>query len=159
MPGTKAAKKPAKKAAKKPAATRAPKTDEGDASDLITQRIRERGDWRGETLARMRALILEADPEVVEEVKWRKPSNPSGVPVWSRDGILCTGEAYKGTVKLTFAHGAKLKDPARLFNASLEGSTRRAIDLREGDRVDERAFQALVRDAAALNVAMRKKVR
>lgn len=126
---------------------------DADASKLITQRIQELGDWRGEALARMRALILDADPEVVEEVKWRKPSNPAGVPVWSHDGMICTGEVYKDTVKLTFAQGAKLKDPARVFNASLDAGTRRAIDIRKGDAVDERAFQALLRDAVALNTS------
>ncbi|WP_287882793.1 MULTISPECIES: DUF1801 domain-containing protein [Paracoccus] len=109
------------------------------ASELIDARIRELGDWRGETLARLRALIHEADPEVVEEWKWR------GVPVWSHDGILCTGETYKQVVKMTFAKGAALEDPSGLFNASLEGSTRRAIDLREGDRIDAEALKALIR--------------
>ena len=115
------------------------------------------GDWRGEMLARMRALILEAEPEVVEEVKWRKPSNPAGVPVWSHDGIICTAETYKDKVKLTFAHGASLSDPARLFNSSLEGNTRRAVDIHEGAEVDERAFKALVTAAVARNVALAKK--
>jgi hypothetical protein len=110
-------------------------------------------DWRAEMLARIRMLILEADPEVVEEVKWRKPSNPAGVPMWSHDGIICTGETYKNVVKLTFAKGAALKDPARLFNSSLEGNTRRAIDLREGDPLNEAALQALVRSAVALNIS------
>jgi hypothetical protein len=109
------------------------------------------GDWRDETLARIRKLIKDADPEIVEEVKWRKPSNPAGVPVWSRDGVICTGETYKDAVKTTFANGAKLKDPARLFNASLEGNVRRAIDFREGDKIDEKAFKALVKAAVALN--------
>ena len=109
------------------------------------------GDWRGKTLARMRALIKEADPDMVETVKWRKPSNPSGVPVWEHDGIVCTGETYKTYVKLTFARGAALKDPSRLFNASLEGNLRRAIDIREGETIDETAFRALVRAAMALN--------
>jgi hypothetical protein len=110
-------------------------------------------DWREETLARVRALIQQADPEVVEEVKWRKPSNPGGVPVWSQGGILCTGETYKNCVKLTFAKGASLPDPAGLFNASLEGNARRAIDLYEGDQIDEEAFQALIRAAIALNAS------
>jgi hypothetical protein len=110
-----------------------------------------RSDWRGRTLARVRALIERADPEVVEEVKWRKPSNPLGVPVWSHHGILCTGESYKDKLKLTFARGAALEDPAGLFNAGFEGNTRRAIDLREGDEIDEQAFVALVRAAVALN--------
>ena len=109
-------------------------------------------DWRVETLARIRILIKQADPEVVEEVKWRKPSNAmAGVPVWSHDGILCTGETYKKVVKLTFAKGASLKDPSSLFNSSLEGNTRRAIDFHEGDEIDEDAFKTLIRAAAALN--------
>ena len=121
---------------------------EGESpSRLIDARIEELGDWRGETLARVRALIREADPEVVEEWKWR------GVPVWSHDGIICTGETYKAVVKLTFAKGASLADPSGLFNASLDGNARRAIDLREGEALDADAFQALVRAAAALNSA------
>lgn len=108
-------------------------------------------DWRSAMLARIGKLIEEADPAIVEEVKWRKPSNPAGVPVWSHDGLVCTGEIYKDKVKTTFANGAKLKDPARLFNASLDGGTRRAIDFREGDKLDERAFKALVRAAVAFN--------
>jgi hypothetical protein len=121
-------------------------TTQGDepASRLIDARIAELGDWRGTALAHMRALIQQADPEVVEEWKWR-------VPVWSRDGIICTGETYKRAVKLTFAKGASLADPSGLFNASLEGNTRRAIDIHEGDAVDEAAFKALIRAAAALN--------
>ena len=122
---------------------------------LIDAKLAALGDWRGETLARVRALIREADPEVVETVKWRKPSNPGGVPVWEHAGILCTGEVYKGTVKLTFARGASLEDPSGLFNASLDGGTRRAIDMREGERVDEAAFKALVREAVALNAGAR----
>src|SRR5881296_1368580 len=114
------------------------------ASELISQRIAELGDWRGETLSRMRKLIKEADPEVVEEWKWMNP-------VWSRDGIICTGESYKRVVKLTFAKGASLKDPVRLFNSSLDGNARRAIDIYEGEGVDESAFKALVRQAVALN--------
>ena len=111
-------------------------------------------DWREETLARLRALILEADPEMIEERKWRKPSNAmAGVPVWSHDGIVCTGESYKKAVKLTFAQGASLPDPSRLFNSSLEGSTRRAIDIHEGENVDARAFKALVKAAVARNAA------
>ena len=121
------------------------------ASRLIDERIRSLGGWRAKTLARMRALILEADPDMVEECKWIKPTNPSGVPVWSHDGIVCTGEAYTNVVKLTFARGASLPDPARLFNASLEGNTRRAIDIHEGDTVDARAFKALVKAAVARN--------
>jgi hypothetical protein len=111
------------------------------------------GDWRAETLARMRALILAADPEVAEEVKWRKPSNPAGVPVWSHDGIICTGEIYKSAVKLTFMNGAALDDPSGLFNSSLEGNARRAIDIHEGERIEEKAFKALVRAAVALNTS------
>jgi len=118
-----------------------------DASQLISQRIADLADWRGETLGRMRRLIQEADPEVVEEWKWR------GVPVWSHDGIICTGESYKKIIKLTFAKGAALEDPARLFNSSLEGNVRRAIDIGEGEVVDEAAFKALVRQAIALNSA------
>jgi hypothetical protein len=114
------------------------------------------GDWRGEMLGRVRALIKEADPGIVEEVKWRKPSNAMrGVPVWSHDGIVCTGETYKNAVKLTFAKGAALPDPAGLFNASLEGGTRRAIDLHEGDTIDGKAFKALIRAAVALNTPPR----
>lgn len=124
-----------------------------DASDLIDARIASFGDWRGETLARMRALIRQADPEVVETVKWRKPTNPNGVPVWEHDGIVCTGEVYKGCVKLTFARGAALDDPNGLFNASLEGHMRRAIDFREGDSIDAEAFKALIRAAVAQNLS------
>ncbi len=127
----------------------------GSASDEIDARIAELDDWRGETLARVRASIRRADPDVVEEIKWRKPSNPAGVPVWSHDGIVCTGETYKSVVKLTFARGASLDDPSGLFNASLEGNTRRAIDVREGDEIDERALEALVRSAVALNTSHR----
>ncbi len=121
------------------------------ASELIDAKIAALRDWRGETLRRMRALIREADPEVVETVKWRKASNPTGVPVWEHDGILLTGETYKDKVKLTFAHGAALDDPSGLFNASLDGGTRRAIDLNEGDAIDGEAFKALVRAAVALH--------
>ena len=120
------------------------------ASQLISQRIAELGDWRGETLSRMRQLIKQADPNVVEEWKWVKLKNP-GTPVWSHDGIICTGESYKNAVKLTFAKGASLKDPARLFNSSLEGNVRRAIDIHEGETVDASAFKTLVRQAVALN--------
>ena len=126
--------------------------NEAEASRQIDAIIEVVGDWRGETLARMRALIREADPEVVETVKWKKPSNPAGVPVWERGGILCTGQVFKDKVKLTFARGAKLKDPARLFNASLEGNAMRAIDIGEGEEVDGEALKALVREAAALNL-------
>ena len=120
------------------------------ASELISKRIAELGDWRGETLGRMRKLIQEADPDVIEEWKWVKANNP-GTPVWSHDGIICTGESYKQVVKLTFAKGASLKDPARLFNSSLDGNVRRAIDIHEGEKVDASAFKALIRQAVALN--------
>jgi hypothetical protein len=123
------------------------------ASESIDQTIHQLDDWRGETLARIRALIKEADPEVVEEVKWRKPSKPGGTPVWSHDGIICTGEVYKGAVKMTFAKGASLEDPSGLFNSSLEGNTRRAIDFHEGDEIDGKALKALVRSAVALNTS------
>ena len=126
------------------------------ASKLISKRIGELGDWRGTTLRRMRQLIKEADPDVVEEWKWVKPTKP-GTPVWSHDGIICTGESYKSVVKLTFAKGASLKDPARLFNSSLDGNVRRAIDIHEGEKVDESAFKALVRQAAALNASPKSK--
>jgi hypothetical protein len=115
------------------------------------------GDWRAKTLARMRQLIKAADPDVVEESKWAKASNPGGVPTWSHDGIICTGETYKSSVKLTFARGASLSDPARLFNSSLEGNARRAIDIREGETVDESAFKALVRAAVVLNKSGKSK--
>src|SRR6202162_3207288 len=121
------------------------------ASRLIDQRIRELGDWRGKTLGRMRKLIKAADPDVVEEWKWM------GTPIWSHDGIICTGESYKDKVKLTFAKGASLKDPARLFNSSLDGNVRRAIDIHEGEEVDESAFKALVRQAVALNRSVKSK--
>jgi hypothetical protein len=129
---------------------------EGKAGDspsrLIDARIEQLGDWRGETLAWVRALVKQADPDVVEEVKWRKPSNSMlGVPVWEHAGIICTGETYKAVVKLTFAKGASLKDPCGLFNSSLEGNTRRAIDFHEGDKIDEKALKALIRAAVALN--------
>ena len=122
-------------------------TEASSPSQLIDARIKELGDWRGETLARIRALIKQADPDVVEEWKWR------GVPVWEHAGIICTGETYKAVVKLTFAKGAALEDPCGLFNSSLEGNTRRAIDLREGDRLDEEALKALIRAAVALNTS------
>jgi hypothetical protein len=129
----------------------ATKAKEGSsASRLIDGRIKELGDWRGETLARVRALIKEADPEMVEEWKWR------GVPVWEHDGIICTGETYKAVVKLTFAKGAALKDPLGLFNSSLEGNVRRAIDIREGEKIDEKALKALIRAAVVLNTAKKK---
>src|SRR5881396_1445543 len=126
------------------------------ASDLISKRIAELGDWRGETLSRIRKLIKKADPDVVEEWKWVKPTKP-GTPIWSHDGIICTGESYKSVVKLTFAQGASLKDPARLFNSSLDGNVRRAIDIHEGEEVDEPAFKALVRQAATLNSSGKSK--
>ena len=126
-------------------------TTTGDASQHIDARIAELGDWRGETLARVRALIRQADPEIVEAWKWR------GVPVWEHDGIICTGETYKSAVKLTFAKGAALDDPSGLFNSSLDGNVRRAIDIREGEAIDEAALQALIRAAVALNRAKRKK--
>jgi hypothetical protein len=135
------------------------KGGEPSPSHLIDARIAALGDWRSETLAHLRALIKEADPEMVEEVKWRKPSSPLGVPVWEHDGIVCTGETYKGVVKLTFARGAALDDPSGLFNSSLDGNVRRAIDIREGDRIDARAFKALIRAAAALNVSARAAAR
>ena len=126
----------------------------GDSpSELIDARIKELSDWRGETLARVRILIKQADPEVVEELKWRKPSNPAGVPVWSHAGMICTGETYKNVVKMTFAKGASLKDPSSLFNSSLEGNTRCAIYFHEGDNIDEKALKALIRAAVALNTS------
>ena len=138
---------PNKKVANGTEATDAP------ASELIDAKIQAMGDWRGEALGRVRALIKRADAGVIEEVKWRKPSNMLGVPVWSHGGIICTGETYKDKVKFTFAKGAALPDPKGLFNASLEGKVRRAIDLREGDDLDEEAFMELVRVAAALNAS------
>ena len=126
-------------------------TEDRTASEQIDSKIASLGDWRGATLARVRRVIRESDPDIVEEVKWRKPSNPAGVPVWERGGIICTGETYKDKVKLTFAKGASLKDPARLFNSSLDGNTRRAIDIPEGKSVDDAAFKALIRQAVALN--------
>lgn len=125
------------------------------STDEIGARIAALGGWRSETLARMRALIKEADPEVVETLKWRKPTNPAGVPVWEHAGILCTGDGFKGKVKLTFAKGAKLEDPAGLFNAGLDGNAMRAIDIAEGEAVDEEAFKALVRSAVQLNLSRR----
>jgi len=130
-------------------------TDEATSmtdSELIDAKIEQLGDWRGEMLVKARSLIKQADPGVVEEVKWRKPNNPSGVPTWSHDGIICTGETYKDKVKLTFARGASLEDPSALFNSSLDGNTRRAIDIREGDKVEEAPFKALIRAAVDLNM-------
>ena len=125
-------------------------------AQLIASRIATLSDWRGETLARVRSLIREADPEMVEEVKWRKPSNATlGVPVWEHAGIVCTGETYKAVVKLTFAKGASLKDPSGLFSASLDGNVRRAIDIHEGDKIDAKALKALIRAAVALNISLR----
>jgi hypothetical protein len=124
--------------------------DGDSASQLISQRIAELGDWRGETLGRVRALIKQVDPDILEEWKWR------GTPVWSHDGIVCTGETYKSVVKMTFAKGASLEDPSRLFNSSLDGNTRRAIDIREGEKIDVRALKALIRAAVALNVSGKK---
>jgi hypothetical protein len=147
---------------KKVAALRKTKTpnDKASPSRLIDARIKKLGDWRGETLAKVRAIIKQADPDVIEAVKWRKPSNAMlGVPVWEHDGIICTGETYKAVVKLTFAQGAALDDPSGLFNSSLEGNVRRAIDIREGDRIDEKALKALIRAAAALNSSKRSAAR
>jgi hypothetical protein len=142
---------------KKPAASRVTKPGgaagkgEQSASNLIDARIKELGDWRGKTLQRVRAVIKKADPDIVEEWKWAKATSP-GTPVWSHNGIVCTGETYKSTVKMTFAKGASLKDPSRLFNSSLEGNVRRAIDIREGEKVNEPALKDLIRAAVALNV-------
>ena len=129
--------------------------DANAASQLIDAKIAELSDWRGELLARIRTLVHEADVDVLEEVKWRKPSNPSGVPVWSHAGILCTGETYKDKVKLTFAKGALLDDPSGLFNSSLDGNARRAIDFLEGAQIDDAAFKSLMRAAVALNTSSR----
>jgi hypothetical protein len=129
--------------------------DREAASATITKRIEELGDWKGETLAHVRRLIHEADPEIEEEWKWAKATSP-GVPVWSHDGIVCTGESYKEAVKLTFARGASIEDPKKLFNSSLEGNTRRAIDLREGEKINETAFKQLIRAAVAANAAARE---
>jgi len=126
-------------------------------SQEIDKRLAEIGDWQGETLSKMRDLIQEADPDVVEELKWKKAATPSGVPVWSHDGIICTGESYKAAVKLTFAKGASLPDPKKLFNSSLEGNTRRAIDIHEGEKVNATAFKALIRAAVKLNSAGKAK--
>lgn len=123
------------------------------ASQLISKRISELGDWRGKTLGKIRKAIKEADPDVTEELKWSKPTNPGGVPVWSHNGLICTGETYKSIVKITFAKGASLTDPAGLFNASLDGNARRAIDIHQGEEVDEPAFKDLIRAAVALNVS------
>ena len=130
---------------------------EESAATLIDNKIASLGDWRGATLAQLRRLIKEADPQVEETVKWRKPSNPAGVPVWEHAGIVCTGEVYKDKVKLTFAQGASVEDPHRLFNSSLDGGTRRAIDVRDGEKVDAAAFKALFRGAVAVNLASKKR--
>jgi hypothetical protein len=122
-------------------------------SEEVDAKIAELADWRGETLSRLRQLIREADPAVTEAIKWRKPSNPSGVPVWEHDGLICTGETYKDKVKLTFARGASIDDPSKLFNSSLDAGTRRAIDIRKGEEIDAKAFKALIRSAVALNGA------
>nr|WP_132550165.1 DUF1801 domain-containing protein [Rhizobium azibense] len=135
------------------------KEAEASPSQLIDAKVAALGDWRGKTLARLRSLIKEADTEVVEEVKWRKPSNMLGVPVWNHAGIICTGETYKNAVKLTFAKGASLEDPSGLFNSSLEGNTRRAIDFHESDVIDEEAFKALIRAAVALNTSQERSKR
>jgi len=135
------------------------KRPEESASALIDEKIKELGDWRGKTLSQIRDLIKQADPGVVEELKWRKPSNPAGVPVWSHDGIICTGETYLNHVRLTFAKGASLKDPKGLFNAGLEGNVRRAIDIHEGDKIDEAALKVLIRAAVALNLKGKSKPR
>jgi len=128
----------------------------GSASELIDEKIKELGDWRGKTFAKVRAIIHEADPEIVEEWKWVKPTNP-GTPVWSHGGIVCTGETYKNAVKMTFARGAALKDPSGLFNASLDGNVRRAIDIHEGEKIDEAALKDLIRAAVALNLRGKSK--
>ena len=150
-PAKKIAKKAVKKSAAKPTASKPAAKAGGSPSAMIDGRIKELGDWRGETLARIRAIIKEADPEVIEEWKWR------GVPVWEHAGIICTGETYKSVVKLTFAQGASLDDPSRLFNSSLEGNMRRAIDIPEGVQIDEKALKALIRAAVALNVSKKSK--
>ena len=148
-PATKTLSAAAKEASRKPAKTASKEGKAGDSpSQLIDARIKELSDWRGETLARVRILIKQADPEVVEEWKWR------GVPVWSHAGMICTGETYKNVVKMTFAKGASLEDPSGLFNSSLEGNTRRAIDFHEGDKINEKALQALIRAAVALNTSV-----
>jgi hypothetical protein len=150
-PTAKVAKQTVKKTAAKPAAAKPAAKTGGSPSALIDGRIKELGDWRGEMLARVRMIIKQADPEVIEEWKWR------GVPVWEHAGIICTGETYKSVVKLTFAKGASLEDPSRLFNSSLEGNMRRAIDIPEGGKIDEKALKALIRAAVALNVSKKSK--
>ncbi|MCB9857433.1 MAG: DUF1801 domain-containing protein [Phycisphaerales bacterium] len=150
--------KKSKRTNKRKTGSRITKAEESSSSP-IDARINELNDWRSETIARIRSLIKQVDPDVVEEVKWRKPSNPDGVPVWSHDAMICTGETYKDKVKLTFAKGASLEDPTGLFNASLDGNTRRAIDLFEGDKIDAKAFKALVRAAVALNGSAKSAIR
>jgi hypothetical protein len=140
-----------KRPTKKAAAKKAPAKKKTGKKNLAKKNVT--ADWRADVLARVRAIVKQADPAVVEEIKWRKPSNPAGVPVWSHDGMICTGETYKSTVKLTFARGAALEDPTGLFNAGLEGGTRRAIDLHEGDKIDAAALKALIRAAVTLNTA------
>ncbi|WP_020476017.1 DUF1801 domain-containing protein [Zavarzinella formosa] len=145
---------------KKKSDPKAEQVEEESPSQLIDTTIKKLSDWRGEMIARVRMIIKQADPEVVEEVKWRKPSNSMlGVPVWSHGGIICTGETYKNAVKLTFAKGASLEDPSGLFNSSLEGNTRRAIDLHEGDTIDEKALKELIRAAVALNTSVQTTAR
>jgi hypothetical protein len=138
---------------KKSGSPKAESASRESASNEVDARIHELGDWRGEMLSRLRALIKQADPQVVEECKWKKPSNPRGVPVWSHDGMICTGETHKSVVKMTFAKGAFLDDPAGLFNSSLDGNLRRAIDFHEGEKVNEKALKALIRAAVALNTS------
>jgi hypothetical protein len=157
-PKSKAKARPKSGTPKPKSATKRKSSSKSGASAVADQPVRATGDWREETLARMRALISEADPEMVEERKWRKASNNmAGVPVWSHNGIVCTGETYKNVVKLTFARGASIPDPSRLFNSSLEGGTRRAIDIHEGEQVDAGAFTALVRAAVTQNGPTTKK--
>ena len=147
-----AAKRPAKKSVARPG-----RRGGKSASQLIGTRVAELGDWRGDVLRHVRKLINEAAPGIIEEAKWRKPSNPPGVPVWSQNGMICTGETYKDAVKLTFAKGASLPDPAGLFNSSLDGNVRRAIDIREGDEIDDSAFKDLIHAAVSLNLSGKKK--
>ena len=165
MKGTpESAKSTTKKAAKKAAARPRPRAGKGDSEAAAlasgpgrASQLAELGDWRKDVLRHVRKLIKEADPGIIEEVKWRKPSNPAGVPVWSHHGIICTGETYKSHVRLTFAKGASLADPAALFNSGFDGNVRRAIDVREGDQIDESAFKDLIRAAVSLNLLGKKK--
>jgi hypothetical protein len=147
----KASKPAAKQSTRKPVSKTSARPSASAASNRIDQRTKELGDWRGRALEKVRRIILAADPNIIEEWKWVKPTNP-GVPVWSHGGIICTGETYKDKVKLTFAKGASLQDPSRLFNSSLDGNVRRAIDIHEGEKIDEDALKALVRAAVMLNV-------